>query len=107
MHGPFDQLGSHCCRVLHRGGRVDFDQPNLKVLVNHEIVSQDLKAVFAVLHILEHTLQRLVDDLLHLGLYLRVVDFFAEHLLKLSLKLPLVHHITLDSIVLVVDAFGH
>ena len=35
---------------VHRGTRVDLDQPHLKLIVHHEIVAEEFKTILSIVH---------------------------------------------------------
>jgi hypothetical protein len=54
--------------VVHGRGRVDLDQPDMIVLIDHEIVSEHLMRVLPVFNELLCGLQRPFHNILHLRL---------------------------------------
>ena len=68
---------------LHGRGGVDFDEPDAQVLVDHEVVAKELKAVFAVVHHVLHAQGRrlylllylLEDHLIKYILFIRILVF--------------------------------
>ena len=55
--------------VVHRGGGVDFDQPDAVVGVHHEVIAIQFVAVFAVFDAVECAFHALLDDFFNLGVY--------------------------------------
>ena len=61
-----DEFGSDGCGVLEAWGSVDFNEPRMHRIVNHEVIPIDLKCIVPIDHVLAPALERGNDDLLNL-----------------------------------------
>ena len=97
LEAQLDQTLGDWRGVIHRWGTVHFDEPAIKVLVNHDIVSKKLVrlAFFGVKGVLNRlqTVDHYVFNLLREVLFPHIIPvFFVEVILKV-LQAP---HVALD-----------
>ena len=48
IYHPREQHLQVCVTLLHAGIRIDLNKPHLEVLIDHEVISEDLEAISAI-----------------------------------------------------------
>jgi len=82
--------------VFHGGARVDFNEPDVKIGVDHEIVTEHLMSVLSVHHHVSCRHDTANDAHLYLRLHLLSVGVLSKCLCEVSLELSPMPHVPFD-----------